>query len=168
MSAPSPVVLYVEDEKITREVVKRGLTFAGFTVLEAGNCDEAMGVLSRATPDCVLIDLILPDGDGVDLADTLRTKLTAENRLPPILALSSSFLDRKRAIAGRAFDEVFTKPVPPARLAEAIRGHIRRTPTDPAMKAQARSALFDRVGDALADIHEKVREISEILARLKE
>lgn len=168
MNTPSPLVLYVEDERVTREIVRRGLIFSGFTVLEAMTCDDAHGVLNRASPDCILMDLLLPDGDGVDLAHALKARLADEERLPPIIALSSSSIERRRALTSGAFVEVLTKPVAGKHLAEVIRGHIRRMPTNPAMKSQARIALFERVGDALSEIHEKVREIHEILAKLKE
>lgn len=168
MNAYAPIVLYVEDDPVTRHLVKRALMFGGFMVVEAENGDEAVAAVGRCSPDCVLVDLILPDEGGVEIARRLRAILVEEEREPPFLALSSSYAERKRAVASGVFAEVMTKPVTGAKLAEVIRGHIRRMPTDPAKKALARAAQFERFGTVLADMDEKIREIQAIVAELME
>ena len=68
----TPVVLVVEDEPSIAEVVALYLRRAGFDVLSAGDGQEALDVLAEATPDLVVLDLMLPKVDGYEVTRQLR------------------------------------------------------------------------------------------------
>ncbi|MCU1358763.1 MAG: putative OmpR family two-component response regulator, partial [Ilumatobacteraceae bacterium] len=65
-------ILAVEDDERIRSAVKLALEDEGWTVDEAGSGEEAIDLFARATPDVVLIDIMLPGIDGFELCRTLR------------------------------------------------------------------------------------------------
>ena len=65
-------ILSVEDDERIRTAVKLALEDEGWTVDEAGSGEEAIELFHRATPDVVLIDIMLPGIDGFELCRTLR------------------------------------------------------------------------------------------------
>jgi two-component system KDP operon response regulator KdpE len=130
MSAPGPLVLLVEDEPQMRRFLRAALAPRGFRLLEAESA--AAGELAAAShnPDLVLLDLGLPDRDGIELAKTLRAFTQA-----PILVLSARGreADKVEALDAGA-DDYLTKPfgVPEllARMRVALR-HAARAAGEP-------------------------------------
>ena len=70
-------VLVVDDEPIVREVVVRYLERAGHATLEADHGDRARELLERQTPDLVVLDVMLPGTDGLELCRWIRCALGA-------------------------------------------------------------------------------------------
>lgn len=68
----SPLVLLVEDDVGLREVVARGLAKAGYLVASAGTRTEAVASARELSPDAVVMDVTLPDGEGPDAAQEIR------------------------------------------------------------------------------------------------
>jgi len=102
-----PTVLIVEDERAIREGLVRAIGRAGNEVLAAGTVADARAALASAVVDCVLLDIRLPDGDGLELLSEVRA---AYPRMPVIMA--TAYGDSERAIAAMragAF-EYLTKP----------------------------------------------------------
>jgi DNA-binding response OmpR family regulator len=66
-------ILVVDDERIARRLLYRGLTEEGYRVFEAAGADEAMGVLKLAHPyvDLIMLDVVMPDVDGVELGQRM-------------------------------------------------------------------------------------------------
>nr|MDQ2906238.1 response regulator [Chloroflexota bacterium] len=60
-------ILVVEDETTIAQFLKRGLTYKGFEVLTTGNGGQAFTVMRTFTPDLVILDVILPDMNGIDM-----------------------------------------------------------------------------------------------------
>jgi PAS domain S-box-containing protein len=119
----SPLVLIVEDNPVTRKLLRLTLQAAGYAVVEAGDGRTALALAADKAPHLVLQDLVLPDMDGLELARRLRA--LPEGKRRPIIALSgfAQHLDEARG------DEVcFTawlrKPVEPARLVETVALHL--------------------------------------------
>jgi PAS domain S-box-containing protein len=117
------VVLVIEDNLLTRKIVRLTLGNEGFTVIEAGNGAEALALASNTPPDLILQDLLLPDMDGFELVGRLRA-------LPnlvgvPIIAFSGflSRLEHGRAAAA-GFADFMPKPVEPSRLVQVVRAHL--------------------------------------------
>lgn len=67
-----PVVLVVDDELSARLIMQATLEQAGFDVVCAGNVEEARHVLSNHQPDLIILDVVLPDGNGIDLCREIR------------------------------------------------------------------------------------------------
>ncbi|HQR30368.1 MAG TPA: response regulator [Anaeromyxobacteraceae bacterium] len=68
----SPLVLLVEDDTGLREVVARGLARAGYLVASAGSRTEAVASARELSPDAVVMDVSLPDGEGPEAAEEIR------------------------------------------------------------------------------------------------
>jgi two-component system KDP operon response regulator KdpE len=119
----NPIVLIVDDNEMTRRLVRAALAGEGWTILEAADGWTALDVASRQRPDLVLQDLFLPDFDGLALLDRLRA-LPGTADLP-VVAYSGwlSRLDElRRSRVG--FTDYLPKPVELSRLCETVRSHL--------------------------------------------
>ena len=121
MSAPR--ILLVEDNTITRRMFRVALASQGWEVLEAGDGAAALAALEGGLPDLMVLDLTLPDTDGVAL---LRRVLERPGTAAlPVIATSGflSKLEQARTL-GVGFAEHLYKPVDPLRLIEVVRAHL--------------------------------------------
>ncbi len=79
-----PTVLVVEDSEATRQMVEHLLRMEGYETLSAGNGQEALKVLERERPDLVLLDVMMPEMDGLTFLGRLR-QLDQWRKLPVIM-----------------------------------------------------------------------------------
>lgn len=115
-------ILLVDDEPALREMVGDILRADGYAVVTAAGCREAVAVFEEHTPDAVLLDVMLPDGDGFSLFRTLRAK-----RDVPVLFLSARDEDSARLQGlGLGADDYITKPFLPQELLLRLRAVLRR------------------------------------------
>lgn len=122
-------VLVVDDEPIVREVVVRYLAREGHQTLEAADGDAARGAIERADPDLVVLDVMLPGTDGLELCRWIR----ARSQLPVIMLTARG--EEADRIVGLELgaDDYVTKPFSPRELAARVRSVLRRaTSTSPA------------------------------------
>lgn len=106
MTESSALVLVVEDEPQMRKFIRATLTSRGYRLLEADRATEAVVLATGHNPDLVLLDLGLPDGDGIDLTRQLR-----EWTEVPIIVLSARGReDDKVAALDAGADDYLTKP----------------------------------------------------------
>ena len=122
MNAQSPAVLIVEDEKLIRRFVRTSLEEEGCRVFEAGSCADGLLEAGANKPDLIVLDLGLPDGNGVDFIRDLRAWSDV-----PILVLSarSNEKDKIQALDVGA-DDYLTKPFGVAELRARARALLRR------------------------------------------
>ncbi|MEO5575936.1 MAG: response regulator transcription factor [Gaiellaceae bacterium] len=115
-------VLVVDDEPIVREVVVKYLEREGHTTLEAGDGDDARALLERNEPDLVVLDVMLPGTDGLELCRWIR----ARSELPVILLTARG--EEADRIVGLELgaDDYVTKPFSPRELAARVRTVLRR------------------------------------------
>jgi two-component system KDP operon response regulator KdpE len=125
MSAPRIVV--VEDEAEIRRFVALALARDGFEVHEADSLERGLIEAGSRRPDLLVIDLGLPDGDGVDLIRQLRGWSDA-----PVLVLSARTDegDKIEALDAGA-DDYLVKPFGAGELLARVRAHLRRRATNP-------------------------------------
>ena len=131
---PMSTVLVVDDEPIVRDVVVRYLRRDGFATLEAGTGEEAMRLLEREVPSLVVLDVMLPGTDGLEICRRIR----ATSDLPIVLLTARG--DEADRIVGLELgaDDYVTKPFSPRELAIRVRNLLRRAaPTG----AQAREVI---------------------------
>jgi two-component system phosphate regulon response regulator PhoB len=123
---PAKQVLIVEDERPIREMIAFGLKRHGFEVREAEDCRAARASLADRRPDLVLIDWMLPDMSGLELARSL--KRDRETRELPIIMLTAR-ADEGDKIAGLegGADDYVTKPFSPRELVARINAVLRRS-----------------------------------------
>lgn len=119
----SASVLVIDDEEQIRRALRSILTSHGYSVLLAGSAEEAVRVAADAKPDLIVLDLTLPDGDGIDLASELRAWISA-----PILVLSVRGDDEdKIAALDAGADDYLTKPFSAGELLARVRALLRRS-----------------------------------------
>ena len=105
MSQP-PVVLVVEDELPMRRFLRTALDAQGYTLVEAETVREGLAQATGRRPDIILLDLGLPDGDGIDLVRRLR-----EWSATPVVVISARGRERDKVDALDAgADDYLTKP----------------------------------------------------------
>jgi two-component system phosphate regulon response regulator PhoB len=119
-------ILIVEDERPIREMIAYGLRRAGFDVREAEDCRDAKKQLADRQPDLLLLDWMLPDMSGLELAKNL--KRDKETRELPIIMLTARAeeADKVSGLEGGA-DDYMTKPFSPRELVARINAVLRRT-----------------------------------------
>jgi two-component system, OmpR family, KDP operon response regulator KdpE len=122
-----PRVLVCDDEPQILRALRVILRDAGFEALPAGTAEEALDVAAVQRPAAAIIDLVLPDGDGVEVSRRLR-----EWSEMPIIVLSAvGDEDAKvRALAAGA-DDYITKPFGPRELVARLQANLRRTAPGP-------------------------------------
>jgi two-component system KDP operon response regulator KdpE len=119
-----PLLLIVEDEPQMRRFLRASLTAHGYRLMEATNGAEAVLVISTHNPDLVLLDLGLPDGDGIALTRRLR-----EWSHVPILVISARGQEEDKVAALDAgADDYLTKPFGMKELLARIRVALRHAP----------------------------------------
>ena len=119
-------ILIVEDEAPIREMVAFGLRRAGFDVREAADCGEARASIADAQPDIMLIDWMLPDMSGLELARGLKRNLETQD-IPIIMLTARAEETDKVAGLDSGADDYVTKPFSPRELLARIKAVLRRT-----------------------------------------
>jgi DNA-binding response OmpR family regulator len=130
-------VLVVDDEPIVREVVVRYLAREGHKTLEAADGNAARGTIERSEPDLVVLDVMLPGTDGLELCRWIR----ARSELPVIMLTARG--EEADRIVGLELgaDDYVTKPFSPRELAARVRSVLRRSA--PAEQAVERFTFGD-------------------------
>lgn len=120
-----PLALVVEDEEGITTLLTFSLNKAGFAVKTAANLTEARAQVKKALPDVVVLDWMLPDGEGVMWLNQLRAD--ERTRALPILLLTARAqeADKLRGLEGGA-DDYITKPFSPKELVARIQTVLRR------------------------------------------
>ena len=124
-------LLLVEDDPPTRQSVRDSLVAHGYAVDEAGSAREAFRHWEARRPDLILLDLGLPDFDGLAVVQRVRKEATT-----PILIISARGLERDKVTAlEQGADDYVTKPFGMAELHARIAALLRRA-AGPAADAQ--------------------------------
>lgn len=129
-------ILLVDDDEVLRQVLRRVLTRDGYTVVEAGSVAEALTRARERRPALGLIDLRLPDGDGVEIAQELAKEGIS---FPLILVTAFPLRLRDQPELGHIFQQVLTKPLDLDELRQVIERALASTPA-----AKARAASVPR------------------------
>jgi DNA-binding response OmpR family regulator len=132
-------ILVVEDEASIAEVISLYLKRAGFNVQIASDGKLAMNIFERQMPDFVILDLMLPEVDGLSLTRWLRDRSDV-----PIIMLTARREEIDR-IAGLELgaDDYVVKPFSPQELVSRVRAVMRRLGRDQAETESERSLSFD-------------------------
>jgi DNA-binding response OmpR family regulator len=116
-------VLVVDDEPIVREVVVRYLSREGHRTLEAADGEAARATIERAAPDLVVLDVMLPGIDGLELCRWIRS-----NSELPVILLTARGEEADRIVGLElGADDYVTKPFSPRELAARVRSVLRRS-----------------------------------------
>ncbi len=119
-------ILVVDDEQSIRTIVEYALKDAGFEVVTASRGDEALTVMERDPVDLVVLDVMLPGMDGLEVCQRIRAE-----RSVPIIMLSArgEELDKVLGLELGA-DDYVTKPFSPRELVSRVKANLRRGKLD--------------------------------------
>jgi two-component system KDP operon response regulator KdpE len=122
--------LVVDDEPTIRTLLRSTLTRADYDVVEAASAKEGMVSVNIDKPDLILLDLGLPDRDGLEMIAALR----GEADTPVIVVSAREEMDQKVAALDLGADDYVTKPFDTLELLARVRAALRRSLTSPADK----------------------------------
>ena len=156
MTAPAPVALLVEDEPQIRRFVRTALEAEGWIVHETATMKQGLIDAGTRKPDLLILDLGLPDGDGVTLLRELRTWSPM-----PVIVLSARMGEAQKIEALDAgADDYLTKPFGVGELLARVRATLRRR-----NQPQSVSPLF-RFGDVEVDTSARIVRRNEAIVHL--
>lgn len=117
-------ILVIEDEKRLSDSIKKGLTESGYAVDQAFDGEEGLYLAESETYDCIILDIMLPKVDGIQVCKTLRSK----NNKSPILMLTAkrTVEDISQGLDSGA-DDYLAKPFSFIELKSRLQALIRRT-----------------------------------------
>ncbi len=116
-------LLLIEDAPPLAQLTREALETEGFTVDHAPNLEAARIILAVAPPDVIVLDLGLPDGDGLDLLHGLRNEGSA---IPVLVVTARVGLNDRVDGLDRGADDYIVKPAAPAEIAARCRALLRR------------------------------------------
>ena len=150
MNAGQSVIVVIEDEPQIRRFLRAGLVSHEFEVHEAGTGQEGLTLAANRKPDLVILDLGLPDMDGVDVVKQLREWTSL-----PVIVLSARAMEGdKIAALDAGADDYLTKPFSMGELLARIRVALRHAGT---VAGQDKDGMFT-VGGLEVDLpHRRVR-----------
>lgn len=117
-------ILLIEDEESLRGLIARALRKEGYVVEEAATYDEAWDRLNLFSYDCILLDIMLPDGSGLELLRTFKTEGKTMNVI--IISARNSLEDKVLGLEEGA-DDYLPKPFHMAELLARVKSVIRRS-----------------------------------------
>jgi two-component system, OmpR family, response regulator TrcR len=140
----SPIrVLLVDDEPALTNLVRMALHYEGWAVDIAHNGREAMAKFDRVSPDVLVLDIMLPDVDGLRILERIRQ---SDGYTPTLfLTARDSVMDRVTGLTAGA-DDYMTKPFSLEELVARLRGLLRRSSQQPAPAAESL-----KIGDLRVD-----------------
>jgi DNA-binding response OmpR family regulator len=125
VSHDRPRVLVVDDDAITRMLVKLLLEREKFEVLEAANGRDGVDIAKRERPDLMLVDLNMPEMDGYQAITTLRKDVSLA-RLPIVVLTSEEGPGIERRVLELGADDYILKPFDPDVLLSRVNAVFRR------------------------------------------
>ena len=139
-----PTVLVVDDEPIVREVVCSYLEREGYRTLEAADGDRARELVEQGAPTLVVLDLMLPGTDGLELCRWIRNRSEL-----PVIMLTARGEEADRIVGLElGADDYVTKPFSPRELVARVKSVLRRTA--PQLVGGERLVFDDLAVDATA------------------
>ncbi|MDR0297051.1 MAG: response regulator YycF [Streptococcaceae bacterium] len=128
-------LLIVDDEKPISNIIKFNAEREGYTIVTAFDGEEALEKFASEAPDLILLDIMLPKKDGIEVAREIRK--TSE---VPIIMVSAKDSEIDKVVGlNIGADDYVTKPFSNAELLARIKSNLRRAHTEPASKAHASS-----------------------------
>lgn len=115
------LVLVVEDNEKNLKLLRKVLSFGGYRVLEATTAGEGVRMALESPPDLILMDIELPDFNGIEALRRLRADKRTENI--PVIAVSASVMpNERRKIVESGFNGFIAKPIDVKTFIETVRG----------------------------------------------
>ena len=144
MSETEPHLLVVDDDARLRELLRRYLTDSGFRVTTAADAAEARAKLAGLAFDLVVLDIMMPGENGLDLTRALRAEPASMGSVPVLLLTAMTEPEDRINGLEQGADDFLAKPFEPRELVLRIRNILQRRPAtadpEPAPPAELRFA----------------------------
>ncbi|PXW25258.1 response regulator transcription factor [Nocardia sp. 348MFTsu5.1] len=127
-------ILVVDDDRAVRESLRRSLTFNGYTVITAGDGVEALEKITSERPDAVVLDVMMPRLDGLEVCRRLRS--TGDD-LPILVLTARDSVSERVAGLDAGADDYLPKPFALEELLARMRALMRRAATEPLPDSEA-------------------------------
>ncbi|SHM07277.1 two-component system, OmpR family, alkaline phosphatase synthesis response regulator PhoP [Caldanaerovirga acetigignens] len=119
-------ILVVDDEPFIVELVKFNLESAGYEVITASDGHEALKLIEKEHPDLIILDIMLPGIDGMEICRALRFKMQTKDIPVILLTAKTGEIDKVLGLEMGA-DDYITKPFSPRELVARVKAVLRRT-----------------------------------------
>jgi two-component system response regulator MprA len=116
-------VLIVDDDRALRDALRRALALAGYDVATAGGGDEGLAQVAERPPDAIVLDLGMPDVDGLEVCRRLRT---AGDRTPVLILTARDAVEDRIDGLDAGADDYLVKPFDVGELKARLRALLRR------------------------------------------
>ena len=158
-------VLIVEDDPNTVELIRLYLDRDGYQVVTASDGNEGLRLAREEAPDLIVLDLMLPGMDGMQICRTLRE----ESEVPIIMLTARVEEEDRLAGLNQGADDYVTKPFSPKELTARVRAVLRRTARDAVDRAPVEisyEAVFVNTRDRRAEVNGKPLRLTPTEFRL--
>ena len=158
-------VLIVEDDPNTVELIRLYLDRDGYQVVTASDGNEGLRLAREEAPDLIVLDLMLPGIDGMQVCRTLRE----ESEVPIIMLTARVEEEDRLAGLNQGADDYVTKPFSPKELTARVRAVLRRTARDAVDRAPVEisyEAVFVNTRDRRAEVNGKPLRLTPTEFRL--
>ncbi len=161
-------ILLVEDNEKLIALLSDSLRQAGFTVDESVCAEDAYAALDVASYDLVILDLGLPDEDGMDVLKTMRSN---RNSVPVLILTARDMLDQKIKGLNAGADDYMTKPFESEELVARVRALMRRPAQSHDIYLRLGRVIYDTVarqaeaGGELVRLSNRETSLLEIMMR---
>ncbi|MCH7553202.1 MAG: response regulator transcription factor [Chloroflexi bacterium] len=158
-------VLIVEDDPNTVELIRLYLERDGYKVITASDGNKGLRLAREEAPDLIVLDLMLPGIDGMQICRTLRE----ESEVPIIMLTARVEEEDRLAGLNQGADDYVTKPFSPKELTARVRAVLRRTARDAVDRAPVEisyEAVFVNTRDRRAEVNGKPLRLTPTEFRL--
>jgi DNA-binding response OmpR family regulator len=161
-------LLVIEDEVRIAEILRAALVRQGFAVDTVHRCEEARAALSTISYDAAILDLGLPDGDGLGILKTLRAR---GNAVPVLVLTARDAVEQRVAGLDTGADDYLVKPFATSEVVARIKALLRRPGGALGTTLTSGNVAFDtigrdvRVGDTMLPLPRRESAILEHLMR---
>ena len=161
-------ILIIEDEKNIVELLRYNLEEAGFHVLSSAKGDHGLQIAQKQKPDLVLLDLMLPGLDGIEICKILKNNSSTEHL--PIIMLTAKGEETDKVVGLElGADDYLTKPFSPRELIARIKAVLRRSKDKPKSKLLRAGSIEMDLDKHTITVKKKVVELtSKEFALLRE